>query len=129
MLTKGAHHVSLDTADLPRSKAFYGELLGLPELERPDFGIPGVWYQAGAVQLHIIQVPEGVDIGRAPSKVTPLAAHLAFEIDDYAATQAGLEAAGHTVLGAGAEVGQLFTQDPDGNVIEFIRPGGRLGRR
>ena len=58
MITKGAHHVSLDTADLAASKRFYGDLLGLAELERPDFGLPGVWYQAGPVQLHIIQVPE-----------------------------------------------------------------------
>jgi glyoxylase I family protein len=129
MLTKGAHHVSLDTADLALSKAFYGDLLGLAELERPDFGLPGVWYQAGPVQLHIIQVPEGVDVGSAPPKLSPLASHVAFEIEDYAATQSALEAAGYEVMAAGEEVGQIFTQDPDGNVIEFIRPGGRLGRR
>ncbi len=129
MITKGAHHVSLDTRDLARSKQFYGELLGLAELERPDFGLPGVWYQAGPVQLHVIQVPEGVDAGSTPPNLTPLAAHVAFEIEDYEATKTALEGAGHQVLATGAEVGQLFTQDPDGNVIEFIRPGGQLGRR
>ena len=65
MITKGAHHFSIDVADVTVSRSFYGELLGLSEIERPDFGLPGVWYQAGPVQLHLIQVPEGVEVGVA----------------------------------------------------------------
>lgn len=129
MITRGAHHVSLDTVDLAASKRFYGDLLGLAEIERPDFGFPGVWYQAGPVQLHIIRVPEGVDVGSPPPGLTPLARHVAFEIEDYEATRVSLEAAGCELIATGEDVGQIFTRDPDGNVIEFIRPGGRLGRR
>jgi glyoxylase I family protein len=62
MITKGAHHVSLCVRELEPSREFYGGLLGLPEIERPDFGVPGIWYQAGAIQLHLICAPEGVDI-------------------------------------------------------------------
>jgi catechol 2,3-dioxygenase-like lactoylglutathione lyase family enzyme len=122
MITKGAHHVSLDVRDVAVSRAFYGELLGLPEIERPEIGLPGAWYQAGAVQLHLIQVPEGVDVGRPAPQATPLANHLAFEIDDPAAAQAELEAAGYAVISFAARSGQLFVADPDGNMIEFIRP-------
>ena len=121
-LTRGAHHVSLDVRDVAVSRAFYGELLGLPEIERPEIGLPGAWYQAGAVQLHLIQVPEGVDVGRPAAQPTPLANHLAFEIDDLEAVEAALRAAGCGVISLAKRSGQLFVADPDGNMIEFIRP-------
>ena len=50
-------------------------------------------------------------------------------IDDYEATLAALGEEGVEVFGLGAEVGQLFVRDPDGNIIELIVPGGMLGRR
>ncbi len=121
--------MSLAVGDVARSRAFYGDLLGLPEIERPDFGIPGVWYQAGEIQLHLIETPQGVDVGSRPTGPNPIACHSAFEIEDYAATLERLRAEGIEVRETGAEVGQLFLQDPDGNVIELIQPGGRLGRR
>ena len=33
--------------DLDRSRAFYRDLLGMTQVERPDFGFPGYWFQAG----------------------------------------------------------------------------------
>ena len=129
MLTRGAHHVSLIVRDIARSREFYGGLLGLEEIERPDFGLPGAWYQAGSVQVHLLEPPPDRDAGQPPAELTPLAAHLAFEILDYETTAAKFEAAGMPVMGLGAEVGQLFVRDPDGNVLEFIQPGGKLGRQ
>lgn len=129
MLTRGAHHVSLIVGDIARSRAFYGDLLGLEEIERPDFGLPGAWYQAGSVQLHLLEPPPDRDAGRPPAELTPIAAHLAFEVEDYDAVAATFEAADMPIFGLGAEVGQLFVRDPDGNVLEFIQPGGRLGRQ
>lgn len=112
-----AHHASLSIADVGKSRAFYGEVLGLAEIARPNFGFPGVWYQAGEIQLHLIQVPEGVDVGRAPARTNPLAHHVAFEIEDYEAARDALRAHGVEAVETGAAVGQLFVQDPDGNVI------------
>lgn len=129
MLTKGAHHFSICVGDIDRAREFYGEVLGLPEANRPDFGFPGAWYEAGPVQLHLIVPPEGVDVGTRAEKLTPIAGHIAFEIEDYGSVQQALEAAGHSVLGLGPEVGQMFVRDPDGNVVELIQPGGQLGRR
>ncbi|MEE3326893.1 MAG: VOC family protein [Myxococcota bacterium] len=128
MLTQAAHHYSLDVSDIEVSRRFYGDLLGLSEIDRPDFGIPGAWYQAGAVQLHLIQIPEGVDVGtRAPS-LTPLAAHIAFEIDSYERVEAELREAGIDAQALGARAGQIFVRDPDGNTIEFIDPTRNPGR-
>ncbi|MDP6981300.1 MAG: VOC family protein [Myxococcota bacterium] len=131
MLTKGTHHVSLSVEDLDAARRFYGDLLGLPEIERPDFGFPGTWYQAGPVQLHLIETPESMRGGPEAStggKGNPIANHIAFEIEDYAATRVRLEAAGFEVTGLGENVGQMFVGDPGGNTVEFIAPGGQLGR-
>lgn len=128
MLTRAAHHYSLDVSDIEVSRRFYGDLLGLSEIERPDFGIPGAWYQAGAVQLHLIQIPEGVDVGSRPATLTPLAAHIAFEIDSYERVEAELREAGIDAQALGGQAGQIFVRDPDGNTIEFIDPSRQPGR-
>jgi catechol 2,3-dioxygenase-like lactoylglutathione lyase family enzyme len=129
VVTLGAHHFSICVSDIDRARAFYGDLLGLSETERPDFGFPGAWYDAGPVQLHLIVPPDSVDVGTRAEKLTPIAGHIAFEVESYEDTRAALEAAGHEVLGLGAEVGQLFVRDPDDNLVELIQPGGQLGRR
>lgn len=129
MQVKRAHHVSFGVRDLARAQEFYGGILGLPQIARPDFGIPGAWYRAGEIEVHLIQVPEGVDIGSRAEKLTPLAGHAAFEIEDYVAARDELQEKGVALLETGAEMGQLFFRDPDHNVIELIRPGGaRSGR-
>lgn len=40
-------HVSVTVTDLDKAKAFYGDVLGLKEIPRPDFRFPGVWYSLG----------------------------------------------------------------------------------
>lgn len=128
MAVLGAHHFSINLDSVDDARGFYGGLLGLAEIERPDFGVPGVWFQAGSVQLHVIVPPEGLDVGNRTPTLNPIANHLAFEIDDYEGTKEKLEAEGLETLGFGAHVGQLFVRDPAGNVVELIQPGGQLGR-
>ncbi|RMF20278.1 MAG: hypothetical protein D6760_11870, partial [Deltaproteobacteria bacterium] len=52
--------------------------------------------------------------------LSPYAVHAALAIDDYEATLRELEAAGVEVLATSAAVGQMWIEDPDGNVIELI---------
>jgi catechol 2,3-dioxygenase-like lactoylglutathione lyase family enzyme len=122
------HHVSFAVSDVARARRFYGELLGFEEIARPDFGFPGAWYQVGEIQVHLIQPPPGTDVGARPRSISPVAGHAAFQIDDYTAAETDLRARQVPFVGLGPAVGQLFVQDPDGNVIELIVPGGRLGR-
>ena len=129
MLVSGVNHISFAVRDLERSRAFYEGVLGLETIPRPDFGIPGAWYQAGDVQLHLIVPPDGVEVDAPPEKLTPLAGHLAFQVESYNDVCSALEAEGIAVLPTHEKVGQLFVQDPDGHVIELIVPGGQLGRR
>lgn len=37
-------HFFVYSADLERSREFYGEVLGLEQGPRPDFGFPGYWF-------------------------------------------------------------------------------------
>ncbi|MDG2307975.1 MAG: VOC family protein [Candidatus Binatia bacterium] len=128
-IVKRAHHVSVQITDLERSRAFYEGVLGFEETERPDFGFPGVWYQLGDVQVHLIGEIPGMDRSTPPKSLSPAATHLAFQIDDYQATLDAVTESGVEAFGLGEEVGQLFVRDPDGNIIELIVPGGMLGRR
>ena len=122
MIAQRVHHVSFAVSDLARSRRFYEDVLGLTEIPRPDFGLAGVWYSAGENEVHLIATPEGNDVGRPPGSLTPLANHQAFAIDDYDKVLRMLEERGVEVMQTSPEAGQLWIRDPDGNVIELIRP-------
>lgn len=122
MLAKRVHHVSFAVRDLAASRAFYEGILGLRTIARPDLGLSGVWYAAGQSEIHLIQTPPGAPVGATPERLTPLASHCAFAIDDYDAALAALKQRGLQVLETKSEIGQLWIQDPDGHVIELIRP-------
>ena len=112
------HHVSICVTEIERSRRFYTEILGLEEIERPDFPMPGAWLQAGEGQVHLIVAPESVDTGRRAERLTPLAPHAALAIDDYATARDELVSRGLEVLES-ERSGQLWVRDPDGNIIEL----------
>ncbi len=127
-IAKRVHHVSVQVTDLERARSFYEGVLGLEEIERPDFGFPGVWYETEGLQVHLIGEIPGLDRARPPKGLSPIATHIAFQVADYAQTLEALERQGIESAAFGEEVGQIFVRDPDGNVVELIVPGGRLGR-
>jgi glyoxylase I family protein len=110
------HHVSLCVTDAEIAARFYAEVLGLTRIDRPDFGFPGAWFDAGGVQLHLIEVAD---------HEAPAGQHFAFQVDDVDAVQAALLERGvevsrpATVPGA---VRQAFLEDPSGNLIELNQP-------
>ena len=119
----GAHHMSFPVRDIERSKAFYGGLFGLQEKPRPAALVamfPGAWYQAGACEVHLIQYPDGMDVGAPPPSLNPMARHAAFGIADYSATLAYLKEHDVPVLETNADVGQMWVRDPDGHILELI---------
>ena len=73
----GIHHVNILFDNIDAARAFYGETLGFDEIERPDFGFPGLWFQMGAQQLHL-------GPGSAPDSFQ----HFALEVDDLEAARA-----------------------------------------
>ena len=102
------------------ARSFYGELLGLPELPKPDalLGGGGVWFAAGAQELHV-----GVADDFAPARK----AHPGLRVDSDAA----LDALAGALTTAGAAVEwddhipgrrRFFTIDPWGNRVELLAP-------
>jgi catechol 2,3-dioxygenase-like lactoylglutathione lyase family enzyme len=95
------------------ARAFYGELLGMSELPKPEAirHRGGVWFSAGAQELHV-----GVEEPFAPARK----AHPGLVVDDFDAVRARLAAAGHEPEDDAKIEGvrRLFVHDPFGNRLE-----------
>ncbi len=97
------------------ARAFYSELIGLPEIPKPETlaGNGGCWFEAGSLQLHL-----GIDPDFRPAKK----AHVALSVANLAALRERVVGAGHPVYGDDALEGRarFFSEDPFGNRIEFL---------
>ena len=115
MRPSGVHHVSINVDDVHAARRFYIDVLGLSErADRPDFGFPGAWLDAGGQQVHLIQAA-------APP---PLGQHFALQVDDIEAAIRDLRALAVEVsdaqpVGSGR---QAFLTDPAGNTVELQQP-------
>jgi len=114
-------HVALAVTNLERAAQFYGKVLGLQPVERV-LNFPGLWYQVGNFQVHLMAV-EGVIPPAAQSPKWGRNPHLALAVPDLAAAQAILQQAQCPVQRSASGRLALFTQDPDGNVIELSQVG------
>jgi catechol 2,3-dioxygenase-like lactoylglutathione lyase family enzyme len=120
MIASGLHHISFCVSNLDRSRRFYEEILGMEQISRPDLGLPGTWYAAGNAEVHLIETPEGADVGTPAPSLTPLANHQAFAIDHYEQTLRHFKQHEVEVFETSEETGQMWVRDPDGNILEFI---------
>ncbi len=126
---KSLDHVTLVVKDLDDSRRFYVEGLGMREVPRPAFSFAGLWFQAGATQVHLIleyaasgpagnPVPEG--------RRTVRSHHFAFQVEDAEATVAWLQERQIPVLGSPKPrpdgYMQVFVTDPDGHIVELCSP-------
>ncbi len=99
------------------ARRFYGDLLQMPEIEKPPAlaARGGAWFQAGTQQLHV-----GIEEPFVPARK----AHPAFAVDHLDSFAERLQAAGVQVTWDDAIAGQrrFFAADPFGNRLEFV-PG------
>jgi catechol 2,3-dioxygenase-like lactoylglutathione lyase family enzyme len=118
LIVERTDFVSVPVTDMERAKRFYGETLGLPEIEHPEQGFPE--YQLGEnVSLYLLQMEK---IGSAFT--APHTAHIALRVPDVAAAQKELEARGVEFGGAPFDTGvchMAFFRDPDGNHLMLHR--------
>ena len=116
------HHAAVIVTDVERAKRFYGGVLGLRELPRPDFGFDGVWYRIGRHQeLHLIVYP-GARTLRGTTAIDGRDGHLAMRVGSYTDTLAHLRAHGipcRALPDNPTPWAQIYVTDPDGNVIEL----------
>lgn len=96
------------------ARAFYGGLLGMEEIPKPEAiqGRGGVWFQAGAQELHM-----GVEEPFTPVRK----AHPGLVVDDLDELRARFRAAGveHEDNDAIPNTDRLFVYDPFGNRLEI----------
>ena len=101
------------------ARAFYGDLLGLAELPKPQRlrARGGVWFAVGGQQLHV-----GIEGSFAAARK----AHPALAVPragDLSALAAKLEAAGRAVTWDGP---RFYVEDPFGNRVELLAPHAEL---
>lgn len=110
-------HVALAVTNLERAEEFYGQVLGLQPVERA-LNFPGAWYQVGGFQIHLMAV-EGVLPSTGHHPKWGRHPHIALAVADLNAAQKALQQAHCPVQMSASGRAALFTQDPDGNVIEL----------
>ena len=125
------HHVSLPVTNLERARAFYRDVLGLREMERPPFDFPGAWFRVGdQQQLHLI-VHDRSTL-RGAKGVDSRDIHCALRVTSYRRALESLQERGYREdapeddpmrmkVDAKATAGfpQIYILDPDRNVIEI----------
>ena len=116
-------HAGLLVSDLDRARAFYEGVLGLPvHKSRPDLGYPGVWYDLGTQQIHLMVLPNPDPVVGRPAH-GGRDRHLALAVDDLAALNSALEANGIAFTMSRSGRAALFCRDPDVNALEFVEQG------
>ena len=113
------HHVQLamPAGGEAAARVFYGQLLGLPEVPKPQELAKrgGCWFEQGDIRIHM-----GVEAEFRPAKK----AHPAFQVSDIDAVRARMLAGGVEVKDDDALEGfrRFFVADPFGNRIEILQP-------
>lgn len=99
-------------------RAYYTEVLGMTEIPKPPALAVngGCWFQAGSVQLHL-----GIEESFRPSRK----AHPGLRVSGIEAYADRLAAHGATVVWNHDLPGhrRFYSEDPAGNVLEFLEPG------
>ena len=113
---RALHHVSSPFADGEQHliRRFYGELLGLREIDVPRTLDHRrlIWFAAGeGLELHFFPGPGDPDSGR----------HLCLDVADLAAVRDSLSRAGFAPYDATPIPNRprFFCRDPAGNLVEF----------
>ncbi|CAB4936065.1 unannotated protein [freshwater metagenome] len=134
MRISGLHHVTMISADLERTTAFYRDTLGLALWRQgsndDDPGARHFWFSADAQGTPgtVISFLEYPQMGRA-TEGTGATHHLALavasaqELDAWRAYLQSRDVATTDVLVRGG-LASLYLRDPDGHILELCAPPG-----
>ncbi|MEA5532743.1 VOC family protein [Crocosphaera sp. XPORK-15E] len=110
-------HTAILISDLGKAEKFYGKILGLEKVDRP-LKYPGIWYQIGEYQIHLMVHP-GLQISLANEEKWGRNPHFALGTDNLNELIGRLQSHGHPVQMSQSGRAACFTKDFDGNVIEI----------
>jgi catechol 2,3-dioxygenase-like lactoylglutathione lyase family enzyme len=118
LIVERTDFISVPVTDMERAKRFYGETLGLAEIEHPEQGFPE--YQLGDnVSMYLLDMEK---VGR--SFTGPHTASIALRVPDVEDARRELESHGVEFAGDTLDTGvchMAFFADPDGNSIMLHR--------
>lgn len=133
MSTSFLHHVSLASKNVAASVAFYRDRLGFQVIPRPGFNIAGAWLNRNAVEIHLIDRPDGTY--RQHHNIDTDDVHFAMRVDSIETLIAELKVAGfredvdmnhplRMLVKRNSMAGyhQVYVHDPDGHMIEINAP-------
>ncbi|NES84397.1 MAG: glyoxalase [Moorea sp. SIO2B7] len=110
-------HTAILVSNLEVAENFYSNVLGLSKIDR-ILKYPGAWYQVGDFQIHLIlhsnlktDLQNKEKWGRNP--------HIAIAVINLDEAKERLQAYGVPIQISASGRAALFTQDPDGNIIEI----------
>jgi glyoxylase I family protein len=131
------HHASLPVSNIEDSKKFYGGILKLSEIPRPEklaSEFEGAWYEVGDRTLHLIVDDKSTfrkDIDGEGKEISSRDIHFAIQVNSFRETLLFLRSKGFKKGAtdrayemkespkARAGFPQIYIMDPDRNVIEF----------
>ena len=112
------HHVNVTVPQAleEATKHFYGVVLGLKQLQKPEGSRTsvGAWYQLGPVQLHL-SIENEVD-NQASDR------HVCYVVGDVAAAAEHFRNEGVTVIADPRPIPgrpRIYVRDPGGNLLEI----------
>jgi len=113
-------HYLVMSKNLDATRAFYVDVLGMVDGERPPFDFPGLWLYVGDTPCVHVALTDG-----AGENGTGAIDHIAFNASGYEEMverldKLGISARRRTVPRLGLR--QLFIKDPDGVTIEINYP-------
>ena len=76
-LIQSVSHIAIIVSDVGRSLAFYTEIIGFQQIQRPSFDRPGAWLTMGNVKLHLIK-----GVPNAPSGRDLIVSHIALDTNE-----------------------------------------------
>lgn len=116
----GVNHVNVTVpaAFELAAKQFYGDVLGLRQISKPEGPRKniGAWYEIGQLQLHL-SIEDGAQ-NRASER------HVCYQVADIASAKLHFQTAGIEVIPDQDHVkgrSRFFARDPGGNLIEVTQ--------
>ncbi len=124
MTVTALNHVNIVTDDLAATRAFYADVVGLIDGDRPSFAFPGAWLYCGdEAVIHLVGVDDQPDEG------TGTIDHVAFEaggLDDMIGLLEDCGIPFHVRDVPGRDIRQVFLHDPNGVKIELNFRGAEV---
>lgn len=116
---QSVNHVGRITKRVEESRAFYRDVLGFREVQRPNFNFAGAWLYNYGLMIHLIYNEAA---GDPEGEIQTRHDHLALHTNDLEQAEQLLIA--HNIpyrknVIADRNITQIFCRDPDGHHVEI----------